>query len=270
MKDLAGKVAVVTGAGGGIGERLATAFADEGMHVVVADIEPASAERVAADVASRGVRALAAQTDVADPSSVEDLAQRAYAELGACHVLCNNAGVLLMGRTVEQTINDWRWVFSVNLFGVVHGISSFLPRMCGQGGEAHIVNTASVAALGGEGAYGASKTAVLSLSESLHRELQGTGIGVSVLCPSYINSNILGAQRNRPASFGPRAAEPMGAGPVTTGLDGSVVARDAIDAIRENRLYVFTWPEQMSPRPRAVERFEALLAAIDAGRKDKP
>ena len=139
--------------------------------------------------------------------------------------------------------------------------------MKAQGGEAHIVNTSSVAALGGEGVYGASKAAVFAISQSLRAELEPDGIGVSVLCPSYVNSKILDAQRNRPAAFGERAAEPMGAFEVTTGLPAAVVGRHAVEAIRANHLYVFTLPESMREpmRPNAAARFEAILAAIDAG-----
>jgi len=270
MKDLAGRVAVVTGAGSGIGEALALGLAGERMHVVVADIEEAEAVRVAAAVSERGVRALAVHTDVSDARSVEALAERTFAELGGCHVLCNNAGVLLFGGVADKRLDDWQWVFGVNLYGVVHGLQAFLPRMLEQGGEAHIVNTASVAALGGSGIYGASKAAVLSLSETLAEELAARGIGVSVLCPSYINSRILDAQRNRPAQRGARAAEPYGTAAVTTGLDASAVAEDTIAAIREGRLYVFTHPEAMSARPRAARRFETILAAIDAGARRKP
>jgi NAD(P)-dependent dehydrogenase (short-subunit alcohol dehydrogenase family) len=151
--------------------------------------------------------------------------------------------------------------------GVVHGIDAFLPRMREQSGEAHIVNTSSVAALGGGGPYGASKAAVLSLSESLHGELADEGIGVSVLCPAYINSKIVAAQRNRPERFGPEADEPFGRLEVTTGLSPDAVARHTIDAIRGRRLYVFTMPESMRPRvePAAKERAEQIQAAIAAG-----
>ncbi|MCZ6785120.1 MAG: SDR family NAD(P)-dependent oxidoreductase, partial [Proteobacteria bacterium] len=178
MEKLTGKVAVVTGGGSGIGEALARAFAGEGMHVVVADIEGEAAERVAREVRGTGARALAVRTDVADAESVRALADAVYAEFGAAHVLCNNAGVLLMGSAVGASVGDWQWVLSVNLMGVVHGVDAFLPRMRAQQGEAHIVNTSSVAALGGGGPYGASKAAVLAFSEALHRELADEGIGV--------------------------------------------------------------------------------------------
>ena len=149
----------------------------------------------------------------------------------------------------------------------VHGVDTFLPRMREQGGEAHILNTSSVAALDGGGPYGASKAAVLAFSEALHRELAEEGIGVSVLCPGYINSKIVAAQRNRPGHFGNAAHEPFGRLEVTTGLAPETVARHAIEAIRAGRLFVFTLPETMRKRlePALEERSRKLLAAIRAG-----
>jgi NAD(P)-dependent dehydrogenase (short-subunit alcohol dehydrogenase family) len=267
MEEMAGKVAVVTGGGSGIGEGLVEALSDEGMHVVVADIEEEEAARVARGASAKGVRALAVRTDVADASAVRALADTVFSEFGATHVLCNNAGVLLMGPISDKRLEDWQWVFSVNVFGVVHGLDAFLPRMKAQGGPAHVVNTSSATALGGEGVYGASKAAVFAISQSLRQELEPEGIGVSVLCPAYVNSRILAAQRNRPAVFGARANEPMGTATVTTGLPSISVGRAAVEAIRENRLYVFTLPESMRKRiqPSAEERFEEILAAIERG-----
>ncbi|MCZ6784165.1 MAG: SDR family NAD(P)-dependent oxidoreductase, partial [Proteobacteria bacterium] len=186
---------------------------------------------------------------------------------GAAPPLPNTGGVLLLGSAVGASVGDWQWVLSVNLMGVVHGVDAFLPRMRAQQDEAHIVNTSSVAALGGGGPYGASKAAVLAFSEALHRELADEGIGVSVLCPSYINSKIVAAQRNRPERFGPEAEEPFGRLEVTTGLAPDTVARHAIEAIRSQRLYVFTLPESMRPRvePAAAEWARNIQEAIAAG-----
>jgi len=186
-------VAVVTGAGGGIGAGMAEAFAAEGMHVVVADIEEASAQATAERVRAAGVRSVAVHTDVADPASVAALADRAFAEFGEVHLLCNNAGVLLFRPLAEMSLQDWQWLLSVNLFGVIHGIHSFLPRMLAQGGDGHIVNTASIAGLAvgrvrNVGAYHASKYAVVGLSEALRTELEPVGIGVSMICPGGVNT----------------------------------------------------------------------------------
>lgn len=272
MKALAGKVAVVTGGGSGIGAALVRAFANEGMSVVVADIEAPRAEAVAAEAEAVGVPTLASRTDVSDRDAVFALADLAYQRFGEVHVLCNNAGVLLMGPLTNQRADDWRWIFSVNLMGVVYGVEAFLPRMQAQGGEGHIVNTASVAALGAGGVYGASKAAVLSLSESLHEELADTEIGVSVLCPSYVNSHILGAQRNRPSDFGAPAEEPFGRMEVTTGLQPSTVADATLRAIRSRALYVFTYPERGRKRLEGAfeERSQEIRTAIALGVEPDP
>lgn len=269
MEQLKDRVAVVTGGGSGIGEALVRGLAGEGMHVVVADIEPSAAQAVVDSLDDE--RATAVHCDVADPRSVRALADGVWERFGACHVLCNNAGVMLMGAASEATPQDAEWLFGVNVQGVVNGIAAFVPRMRAQG-EGHIVNTSSVAALGGGGLYGASKAAVMALSESLREELADDGIGVSVLCPSYVNSKILDAQRNRPAELGERAAEPMGTDEVTTGLPPSAVAEDTIAAIREDRLYVFTLPAVMMPRtrPPAEERFQRILEAIHRGERPNP
>jgi len=215
MRDLAGKVAVVTGGGSGIGAALGRAFAAEGMDVVVADIEAESAERIAAELrgatAARGSmsregrRVLAVRTDVSELESVEALAARTYAELGACHVLCNNAGVLVMGALETRTRKDWEWVLGVNLWGVIHGVAAFVPRMLAQPGEKQIVNTGSIAGLvpgPGVGVYGTAKAAVVGLSEHLRHDLARHGIGVSVLCPGGVLTKILSSERNRPADLG--------------------------------------------------------------------
>ncbi|MYI82517.1 MAG: SDR family NAD(P)-dependent oxidoreductase, partial [Chloroflexi bacterium] len=143
VEQLEGKVAVVTGGGSGIGEGIATACADAGMRVVIADIEADAAERVANALREGGAESIAVQTDVTDPDALDALADEAYAAFGAVHLLCNNAGVISVGEIASTTPADWQWLFGVNLFGVVHGIQAFVPRMREQGGEAHIVNTGS-------------------------------------------------------------------------------------------------------------------------------
>ena len=144
MRELNGRVAVITGGGSGIGEALGRECASAGMQVVLADVEEESAERVAASLRDSGQRAIGVAVDVRDPASVEALAERTYDEYGACHLLANNAGVVLFRRAEEMEIGDWTWVLQVNLMGVVHGVSAFLPRMRAQGDECHIVNTGSV------------------------------------------------------------------------------------------------------------------------------
>ena len=268
MDELSGRTAVVTGGGSGIGRALVHVLAGEGMNVVVADIEEDRAREVAVEIRASGVRAIAVEVDVSDFASVSALADAAYAKFAAVNVLCNNAGVLIMSPITELDAQDWSWLFAVNVLGVAHGVHAFLPRMLDQGEPAHIVNTASTAALGGAagmGPYGASKSAVLSMSETLHAELEPRGIGVTALCPGNISSRILGSQRNRPD--GRRAPEPFGTDLVNFVIEPVHAARRAVEAIKRNDLYAFVFPEDWTTdfRDRAEARFEALRAAIDDG-----
>lgn len=267
MDVVAGRTAVVTGGGSGIGRALVLSLAGAGSNVVVADIELDAAEAVAKEAEALGVKARAVRTDVADTASVQALADASFDRFGAVHILCNNAGVFLMGETKDFIVEDWRWVLSVNVIGVVNGIHAFLPRMIEQGEPGHIVNTGSVASFGGGGPYGASKAAVLSITESLHGELAKYDIGASVLCPANINSRILGAQRNRPPEFGRKAHEPFGTELTTFGIDAEHVGNRALEAIRNNELYVFVFPDgwQDHLKPSAETRFQNVLDAIDRG-----
>lgn len=250
MKELKGKVAVVTGGGSGIGAALARALAADGMTVVTADVDAAAAEEVAAGIRSAGGRALGAAVDVRERASLEALAERTYAELGACHLLCNNAGVLVFRPLAETTERDFTWLFGVNVFGVIHGVAAFLPRMRAQGGEAHIVNTASMAglvAVGGipVGAYTASKFAVVGYSEMLRQELAPEGIGVTVLCPGGVATRIGESERGRPAELRDAVAPPTQA--TQEGGEGMIapedVARVVVDAIRADAPYAITHPD---------------------------
>jgi NAD(P)-dependent dehydrogenase (short-subunit alcohol dehydrogenase family) len=267
MDAVTGRAAVVTGGGSGIGRAIVLALAEAGADVVVADIELDAAETVAKEAQALGVDALPFRVDVADTASVDALADASFDRFGAVHILCNNAGVFLMGQTSDFIVDDWRWVLSVNVIGVVNGVHAFLPRMIAQGQPGHIVNTGSVASFGGGGPYGASKAAVLSITESLHGELAPHGIGASVLCPANINSRILGAQRNRPAEFGRKAAEPFGTDFTTFGIDAEHVGRRALEAILNDELYVFVFPDgwQDHLKPGAAKRFNDVLEAIDRG-----
>jgi NAD(P)-dependent dehydrogenase (short-subunit alcohol dehydrogenase family) len=269
MEDLAGKVAVVTGGGSGIGRAIVHALAAEGMQVVVADIESDAAGRVADEVVDSGGVARPHVTDVSDQREVERLADAVYQRFGRVDVLCNNAGVFVMGPIEQMIVEDWSWIVSVNIMGVVHGIHAFLPRMLEQVGPAHIVNTSSVAGLGGGGGsavYSMSKCAVLSITESLHAELADRGIGVTALCPGNISSQILGAQRNRPASFGRHADEPFGR-LVDYGQDPEPVGRRVVRAIKANELYAFAFPEGWGERmlPGLERRHGALVDALGRG-----
>lgn len=263
MEDLAGKVAVVTGAGSGIGRGIAHALADRGCHIVAADIEVAAAETVAAELRRKGVRALAVQVDVADAASVGALAERAFAEFGAVQVLCNNAGVFIDGPLLETQPEEWAWLIAVNLMGVVNGLRAFLPRMRRQGEAAHIVNTGSISGLyptPNQGAYSASKYAVVGLSERLRVELEPDAIGVSVLCPSGVATRITESRRNRQAAFG-GAGETHPLPPAPTSRTGRMdpfdVGRLVVAGIRENRLYIHT---HLNVKGWIEERFNHILA----------
>jgi NAD(P)-dependent dehydrogenase (short-subunit alcohol dehydrogenase family) len=271
VKELSDRVAVVTGAGGGIGAALAEALAEEGMHVVVADLDGDAVERVADEVRGRGRRALAVATDVSKREALDELARRTWDEFGACHLLCNNAGVLVLGPLEERSDLDWQWVIGVNLLGVVHGIQAFVPRMLRQEGEGHIVNTASISGLVAfplVGVYSTTKYAVVGLSESLRADLAKHGIGVSVLCPGGVQTRILQSSRNRPAELGgaPRAvgtaravAGSLGVGEDEL-IDPPEVARAVIAGVLANDPFIMT-----HPRYRALleERHLVLMEACD-------
>jgi NAD(P)-dependent dehydrogenase (short-subunit alcohol dehydrogenase family) len=248
MKDLQGRVAVVTGGGSGMGRGMCLAFAAEGMDVVVADIEVAAADRVAAEVRSVGRRALPLRVDVSDRDAVEALAARATAEFGRVDVLCNNAGVYVAGLLQDMAYADWDWVMGVNVDGVVNGVQAFLPGMLARG-EGHIVNTASMAGLipsaRGLGLYTATKYAVVGLSECLLVDLKGTGVGVSVLCPGSVNTAIATAERNRPSALARETPlNPAYADEIVprlqAGKDPDDVGRLVARAVREDWFYILT------------------------------
>lgn len=255
MKDLKNKVAVITGGGDGIGRSIALALADSGVHVVVADIQQDLAQRVASEVKERGSRALAVQCDVAQHSAVKNLADQAYAEFGEVHILCNNAGVTWrpFRAVFDATLEDYRFVFNVNLWGVLHGLDAFLPRMKSQPGEKHIVNTSSLASLipmAGHTAYSASKAAVTALSEAMAQELAPYDFGVTVFCPSRVPTNLqknsakLTADKlgNVQRSFAP-VATPQAERNGTFAMDSvEPVGRMVRNAILDNTLFLHTNP----------------------------
>jgi NAD(P)-dependent dehydrogenase (short-subunit alcohol dehydrogenase family) len=263
VDSLRDRVAVVTGGGSGIGRALVDVFARDGARVVVADIEEAAAVETANAVRARGGTAIAVRTDVTELAHVEALADRAFSEFGAVDILCNNAGVALWGGLEQATHRDWQWVLGVNLWGVIHGLEAFLPRMIASKRRGHVVNTASMAGLvatRGLGIYNTSKYAVVGLSETLAKDLAPHGIGVSVLCPMGVATQIRASDRNRPAHLRNDAADDVA--PVT--LDGNTLKPDAVaemvrSAILENRLYVITHHEALEPIRRRFQRIERAL-----------
>ena len=267
MQHLEGKTAVVTGGGSGIGKALAAAFVDAGMAVVIADIEEGPLEAAAAELGVIGIR-----TDVADAASVAALADARIDRFGAVHVVCNNAGVGGGGLIRDLTLNDWKWVIDVNLWGVVHGLHAFLPHLLANDDGGHIVNTASVAGLvagAGIGPYNAAKSAVVAISETLAAELaaEGSPVGVSVLCPGYVKTNIFESQRNRPDGLRNAEIKPAARSAnrdiiesmLASGIEPSVVADQVVAAIRADRFWVLTHPEYVDA---VVERAAGIEASV--------
>jgi NAD(P)-dependent dehydrogenase (short-subunit alcohol dehydrogenase family) len=252
MKMLEGRVAAVTGAASGLGRAMALAFAGEGMHAALADVDEPGLKSTLDEVQSRGVRAFAMRVDVSRYQEVESFCSKAIAQFGATHVVCNNAGVSPLGAVWENTLADWQWILGVNLWGVIHGVRAFVPRLLAQG-EGHVVNTASVAGLispPGMGAYNVTKHAVVALSESLYHDLRlrGSPVGVSVLCPAYVPTGIADSERNRPRELlnpgrNPSKEEALLKKAVASGkLSADDVARAVVAAVKEERFYVLTHP----------------------------
>jgi NAD(P)-dependent dehydrogenase (short-subunit alcohol dehydrogenase family) len=260
MQELANRVAVVTGAASGIGAALVDEFCRQGMKVVLADVEADALRSAVAACEAAGHDVIGVITDVADAAQVDELARRTLEHYGAVHLVCNNAGVIDGGLSWEMPLDTYRWIFDVNVFGVLNGIRTFVPVLRRQGGEAHIVNTSSMAALTSMpyvAAYHMSKHAVLTLSECLYHELAlaGSSIGVSVLCPEGIATRIHEAERNRPGRDRVAGADPDDGGAFAgsperrlvleslsslteQGVTPAVVARRVLVAIREKRFYV--------------------------------
>ncbi|MFN0148470.1 MAG: SDR family NAD(P)-dependent oxidoreductase [Dehalococcoidia bacterium] len=288
MQEFSGRVAVITGGASGIGFALAERAAREGMKVVICDVEATALEKARASLAASGATVAAHRLDVSNEAEMEAVAAKVFAEFGAVHLLCNNAGVINRQKAAwEHTVADWRWLLEVNLWGVIYGIRAFVPRMVASGEEGHIVNTSSMAGLVtgsmGSAVYDATKHAVLSLTESLYRDLivRQDKVSASVLCPGAVTTNIMEAERNRPggpdSSDAPRrqssAADPL------SGIESfppSRMADQVFEAVRENRFYVlaaqdvmYEWTKMGHDRmwegrnPAVPHR---LIAARDAGK----
>ena len=272
MQEFSGKVAVVTGAASGIGRALAQRFAAAGMRLVLADVEHGSLEATAQSVAELGADALALRTDVSERDEVEALAEATYERYGAAHVLCNNAGVGVFQRCLwEQPLEDFEWVLSVNLWGVLHGVRAFVPRMLAGGEAGHIVNTCSMSGLtsmAGSSAYQMSKHGAVTLTETLALELaqREAPIGVSALCPGYVLTQITGAERNRPAHLTANALSGSEGSAALSddqmkalqeiALEPAEVAQRVFEAIRDNRFWVLT---HANANARIEARFGAIL-----------
>ncbi len=270
MKDLKGKVAVITGGAEGIGKAIARKAAAEGMKLVLADIDGSKLDATLSEFAAQGVEAIGLKTDVSKQEQVEALADLAFERFGNVHLLCNNAGVACAKPVWEASQADWDWVMGVNLYGVTHALRAFIPRMMAKGEEGHIVNTASVAGLlsqPGLATYNASKHAVVTISEGLHHDLalRQSKIKVSVLCPAWVKTRIAESERNRTqgSKTDPTKLDPVTAqigmaviNAVQHGIAPEQVADDVFAAVEAERFYILTHPQI---KPAIQVRMEDIL-----------
>jgi NAD(P)-dependent dehydrogenase (short-subunit alcohol dehydrogenase family) len=270
MEQLTGRVAVITGAGSGMGKAFAQRFAAEGMKIVAADIQPDALAATVAEIEAAGHEVLGVAVDVASPESVGRLADEAFKNFGVVNLLCNNAGVegYLDGAIWEATDKDWQWTVGVNFWSVVHGIRAFVPRMIASGEPGHVVNTCSMTSVISAGnLYSVTKQAVLALTELLDADLRkrDARIGVTALCPGTIATNLFHGSRNRPADLrNDDAPEPVGEGKelrermhglLAAGMPPAEVAGKLVTAVRSGTLYLLTdhdWDERIMARHRAI------------------
>jgi NAD(P)-dependent dehydrogenase (short-subunit alcohol dehydrogenase family) len=264
----------VTGAASGIGLALARTFLDRGMNVMMADVEQAALEQAAHGLSNHGDRVAHVLADVSLGEAFAEAADKTFRMFGNVHLLCNNAGVSRGGPVEEISMADWEWVVGVNLYGTVHGIRTFLPHMKQHGEPSHIVSTSSMSGLTPKAlaaTYGATKFAIVGLSDVLRQECEGTNVGVSVLCPGWTRTNMPDNGRNRPARFGgaydfrkdPLMAErnKRYVDGATHGLDPLDLAALVVRAIEENEFYILTEPGR---RASVQARFDEVMRAFDA------
>lgn len=270
MQNLKDKVAVITGGASGIGLETATQLARLGTHLVLTDIEANALDKAVESLKTTGVKVEGVVCDVGKLDQVQQLADTAFDRMGGVHIVFNNAGIALSGPILDMTHQDWEWTLQVDLWGPIHGVEAFLPRMVEQGEAAHMLFTASFAGLApnqGLGPYCVAKYGVVALAEVLRREMRDKNIGVSVLCPMRVSTNIGQSTRNRQAEFG-GATEPdllLDQAESNDDLAGRVlnvqeVATEVIRGIQENQLYIVPHAES---REFIRRRFDRIDQAFD-------
>lgn len=272
MKDVKGKVAFITGAASGMGLGMARAFAEAGMKVMLSDIEPGPLQREVDDLKARGFEVAGVPLDVTKLEAVQAAARKTIDTFGKVHVLSNNAGIGVFGKSETANMRNWHWVVDVNLWGVVHGLQAFVPLIRSHGEEGHVVSTSSMAGmtgLRGAGPYNATKFAVVGIMETLMAENRKTNLGVSVLCPGVVATNIATSTRNRQDEYGgaapPSAKETIG-DILAKGLHPDIVGKQVLEAILDNQPYIFTDPNL---RHLIESRHKRLMAGYDWAEKCK-
>ncbi len=272
MKNLKGKVAVITGGASGLGRAIADVCVREGMKIVIADIEDHTLQQATAEIQGLGAEVIGVKVDVSKADDVLRLADKTYETFGGCHLLFNNAGVAGGKRAWETTEADWQWELGVNLWGVIHGIRIFVPRMLASGDESYVINTASVAGLltpTMSASYNVTKHGVVALSETLYHDLNEVGakIHAAVLCPAYVNTGIGESARNRPTDLKNQSEiisadqqaryELLKQALLKGKKTAADVANDVFAAIAEDKFYILTHPRIL---PSVQMRMEEIIA----------
>ena len=268
IKDFRGKTALITGGASGIGLAMAEAFGREGMNVVIADVEEAALASAVEGLRAKQIRAEGVRCDVTSRDSVRSAALHTIARFGKIHVLCNNAGVLVTGQIGEVPARDWRWIFDVNMKGVIYGVETVAPLIENHGEGGHIINTASFAGMvAGQTwePYSGTKFAVVAMSEGWRAQLAPSNIGVSVVCPGVVASNIFDSKRNRAGAYGEAQIAPdemrdRVAAMQNQVMPASAVAARVIEAVRDDELYILT---HVGYRDALEARFARIFEAFD-------